>query len=121
MRRPVARQHGQPAPGVEVRCRKCRVQGTRRNPAHPGADPGPAQAAQVFRPEHEVQAATEGVAVDEQHPVAAPGRLHGRRHREHGRTGATPAPDDGEHGAVAAPAFHGLRECGHQPRFRLRQ
>ena len=97
------------------------MQSTRRNPAHPRTDTGPAQAIEVFRPEHEVQAATEGVAVDEQHLVAGPGRLHGRRHREHRRTGATPAPDDGEHGAVAAPAFHSLRECGHQPRLRLRK
>ena len=120
MRGPVAREDGQPARAVQLRCGQRRVQGARRHPACARADLRPAQTVQVLGTEDEVHAASQRIAVDEQRTVAAARRPHGRRDRQHRRTRPAPAADDGEHRAVAAFALRGLRQRRDQPGFGLR-
>ena len=119
--RPVARQHGQLAGTVDGRGGQRGVQGGGRHAAAADTEAGPAQSVEVLGAEHEVQAAAEGVAVDEQDALAAAHRRDRRGDRQHRRPRAPAAADHGEDGASAPSALGRLRQGRHQPRFGLGQ
>jgi len=112
-----AGEHGEQATHGRQRI----VQRAGGHPSPGQRDPRPAQPRGVLRTQHQIQAAAQRVAVDQQSPPTGFGGGDGHRSGQHRRPGTTATPENGQHPAAVVGPLHPLPQGRHQKPLALGQ